>query len=179
MTATVSLQELAQRYALWPRIETAVTQQQVEQPVSFLQQVGRVPVQASRATRRLGCYVSIAGEPRCIRLQFSQESTALHQTLLHEVAHLCDHLENFNGQIYRGAHRRGWQSWALALGISTERCGTSVVVEQLYRQRLKPVAVCQGCGFVLYRQRRLARNRTYCHRECGHRLIPVSSVPIS
>ena len=164
---------LAQRHGLWSRICEAVQQQNVTNSAHILDQVARLTVKNSRATCALGCYVSRQSQPWCIRLQFDQEPEQLQHTLLHEVAHLLDHLVNFSGKSYRGAHRSGWQAWAIALGISTCRTGHSEVVAQQYRKRQKLVAVCSGCGEQIYRLRRLDRNRNYIHTDCGSLLRPI------
>ncbi|MEA3465849.1 MAG: hypothetical protein U9R29_07585 [Thermodesulfobacteriota bacterium] len=164
---------LAQQQGLWSHICDAVRQQNVNNYAHILDQVARLPVKRSRATRILGCYVSRQSQPWCVRLQFDQEPEQLRQTLLHEIAHVLDHLVNFSGQPYRGAHCSGWQVWATALGISTCRTGHSEVVARQYRQRQKLVAVCSGCGESIYRLRRLDRNRSYIHASCGSLLRPI------
>lgn len=158
---------LAQQQGLWSRICAAVKQQNITNSTQVLDQVASLPVKSSRATRTLGCYVSRHGQPWCIRLQFDQEPEQLQLTLLHEVAHLLDHLVNFSGQPYRGAHRSGWQVWAIALGVSTCKTGHSEVLARQYYQRQKLVAVCSDCGEQIYRLRRLNRKRSYIHSGCG------------
>lgn len=170
MSNSVRLYDLAQQCEVWSQIESAVMLLVADERAAFLRQLEDVSVRRSRATRSLGCYVSVAGAPQCIRLQFRQEPERLVETLLHEVAHLCDHLQNFSGLSYRGAHRSGWQQWAQALGITVKRTGKSEAVDELYRQRLKAVAVCSGCGETIYRLRRLPANKCYHHRRCGHLL---------
>ena len=127
--------DLAQQFCVWKRIQSAVTLLVSQERLAFMQQLEAVPVYRSRATRSLGCYVSVAGQPRCIRLQFKQEYSCLQETFLHEVAHLCDHLQNFSSLSYRGAHRRGWQQWATALEIPVKRSGVSEASDALYKER--------------------------------------------
>ncbi|MDA3904103.1 MAG: hypothetical protein PF441_11730, partial [Desulfuromusa sp.] len=104
-------------------------------------------------------------------LQFAQEPGNLQHTFLHEVAHACDHLSRKHGhQPYRRAHGSSWKVWAKALGISTQCCGESEAVRALHQQRLKLVAVCQKCGIEFHRVRRLNRNRTYTHNQCGGKI---------
>lgn len=133
----------------------------------LLEQLAVLPVKRSRATRRLGCYVSQNGLPVCIRLQFAQEPANLVETLLHEIAHVCDHLSNQPARQYRRAHGPGWQAWAIALGTSPRSCGNSEALNQLHQKRLKLVAICQNCGAEFRRVRRLNRRRKYFHTECG------------
>ncbi|HKI51459.1 MAG TPA: SprT-like domain-containing protein [Geothermobacteraceae bacterium] len=135
--------------------------------------VMKLPVRSSRALRSLGSYISKGGRPVCIRLQFRQERELLAETLLHEIAHLCDHLSNQHGRPYRQAHGPGWQSWAEAFGISARRTGKSQVLCEIHEQRLKLVAVCLGCGLEVRRLRRLNRGTRYIHPGCGGRLQPV------
>ncbi len=156
---------------LWCRIEEAVKQRLEEKVVdALLRRLAVVPIKSSRATRTLGIYVFTAEEPVCIRLQFAQSTESLQQTFLHEVAHVCDHLSHQPKKDQRRGHGRNWQAWAVALGTLPVRCGESAELAQLHRTRLKPVAVCQKCGFVLRRIRRLNRRGDYIHSPCGGRL---------
>lgn len=157
----------------WTRICDVVKQQQARQSESLLRQIAQVPIKRSRSATTLGCYVSRNGIPQCIRLQFDQESDLFVDTLLHEVAHLIDHLVSYAGEPYRGAHRSGWQFWAVALGISPSRTGQSKRLAKSYQQRTKLIAVCSGCGEQFFRIRRLNRHRTYVHKHCGSPLKPV------
>ncbi|EAT16425.1 SprT-like domain-containing protein [Desulfuromonas acetoxidans] len=168
----MTLYDFASRHDLWHHVEQAVVGL-VSDTEAFLSRIQSVPIKASSATRSLGCYYSRGGEPHCIRLQFAQESDALHQTFLHEVAHLCDHLMAFQGKAYRGGHGKSWQEWARALQVSAQRCGHSPAVAKLHQQRLKVVAVCERCQEPIYRLRRLPARRQYRHARCGGRLRPV------
>jgi predicted SprT family Zn-dependent metalloprotease len=158
---------------LWTRIREKIEELAGEQASGILAQLAPLPIKSSRATRSLGCYVSQAGAPVCIRLQFVQEPDNLRQTLLHEIAHVCDHLSRQAGQRYRQAHGPNWQHWARALGAKPERLGGSENLQRLYQQRLKLVAICQRCGAELHRPRRLNRRRRYLHVNCGGRLKSV------
>ena len=140
----MTLYDFASRHELWHHVEQAVVAL-VADAEAFLNRISAVPIKASSATRSLGCYYSRGAEPRCIRLQFAQESDALQQTFLHEVAHLCDHLLTFQGNVYRGGHGKTWQAWARALHVSAQRCGHSPAVAKLHQKRLKVVAVCERC----------------------------------
>jgi len=133
----------------------------------------QLPVRPSHALRSLGAYVTRGGQPYGIRLQFAQSPDQQRETLLHELAHACDHLTNQPGQRYRRAHGPGWQAWAVALGIDPQRTGHSPELESLHRQRLKVVAVCQRCGAEIRRIRRLSARRRYLHPECGGRVLPL------
>jgi len=132
-----------------------------------------LPVRPSYALRSLGSYVTRAGEPCCIRLQFRQSAEQQRETLLHELAHACDHLVNQPGQSYRRAHGPEWKTWAIALGIDPQRTGHCPELERLQRQRLKPVAFCQRCGIEIQRLRRLPAKRIYIHPGCGGRIVPL------
>ncbi|NOY13666.1 MAG: hypothetical protein GXP51_08300 [Deltaproteobacteria bacterium] len=166
--------ELAHELNLWRQITAAVnTALPAAESDKLLLRLAELPIRSSRATRSLGAYVSKAGEPVCIRLQFAQEPGHLQETFLHELAHLCDHLCNRPGKRYHRAHGPDWRSWAERLGAAPQRCGQSDALEKLYRQRLKLVAVCQNCGTEFRRTRRLNRRRKYYHRDCGGRLRPV------
>jgi len=170
----MTVKQLALRDELWPQISAAI-EGALPEPAArkLLCQIAELPIQPSRATRTLGAYVSKAGRPVCIRLQFAQESDSLRNTFLHELAHLCDHLCNQSGQRYRRAHGPDWQQWAKLLGTEPKRCGRSAALETLYQQRLKLVAVCQQCGSEFHRTRRLNSRRNYVHSKCGGRLRPV------
>ncbi len=169
------VKQIAAEYQLWQQIETAVNGILTGKTASvLLEKIGQIPIQKSRATRRLGAYVSLGKEPICIRLQFAQEPENLKQTFLHEVAHACDHLSRKSGrQSHRRAHGSSWKAWAKELGISPQCCGESEAVRQLHQQRLKLVAVCQKCGAEFHRVRRLNRNRTYTHNRCGGKIQPT------
>lgn len=167
----MTVKQFALRDQLWLQIVTAVAGFLPEPAAGqLLRQIAELPVRPSRATRSLGGYVSKAGLPVSIRLQFAQEADSLRDTFLHELAHLCDHLCNQPGKAYRRAHGPHWQQWAQRLGIEPKRCGRSAALERLYQQRLKPVAICQSCGTEFQRTRRLSRRRNYFHSHCGGRL---------
>jgi len=142
---------------------------------ALMTEVMKLPVRSSRALRSLGSYVSRGGEPVCIRLQFRQERDLLAETLLHEVAHLCDHLSNQRGRRYRQAHGHGWQAWAEAFDIRARRTGKSQVLCDIHEQRLKLVAICLECGLEVRRLRRLNHGTRYIHPGCGGRLQPVDA----
>lgn len=171
----MTVKQHADELGLWPHIELAVKGMISQYSRSvLLEKVANIPIHKSRATRRLGAYVSRGREPVCIRLQFAQEADNLKQTFLHEVAHACDHLSRKGWhKSYRRAHGPSWKGWARALGISTQCCGESEAVRNLHQQRLKLVAVCQRCGAEFHRVRRLNRNRTYTHQQCGGRIKTV------
>ncbi len=161
---------LAEQLLLWSRITSVVTGSADER---LLERIARVPVKKSRATRSLGAYISRGAEPVCIRLQFAQEQDQLKDTLLHEIAHACDHLSQLPGRPYRRAHGPSWRNWAAALGVAPERCGQSEQLAKLHRQRLKLVGICQTCGTEFRRVRRLNRRRRYTHPSCGGLVIPI------
>ena len=166
--------DLACKLNLWTQITTAIDAAlSAAEAGELLSRLAELPVRPSRAVRSLGTYVSRAGAPVCIRLQFAQELVSLRETFLHELAHLCDHLCNQPGKRYRRAHGPHWQQWAKLLGATPQRCGSSAALEKLYRQRLKLVAVCLQCGTEFRRTRRLNRRRKYFHSDCGGRLRPV------
>jgi predicted SprT family Zn-dependent metalloprotease len=164
------IKSLAEQLDLWPQIAAALDRSGHK---NLLPIIAALPVRKSSATRSLGAYVSKAGQPLCIRLQFAQEEEQLRDTLLHEIAHACDHLSHQPGKAYRRAHGPGWRAWALALGTSDQRRGHSAAVAQLHKERLKLVAICQNCGAEFKRVRRLNRRRKYLHPACGGRIIPV------
>jgi len=169
----MTVEMLARELGLWDALKINIRTQAGEGAEALLKQLSGLPVRPSRATRSLGSYLSRDGVPVCIRLQFAQEPDNLRQTLLHEIAHVCDHLSRQPGRRYRQAHGKSWQQWARALGTSVERLGSSEALQHLYRQRVKLVAVCQRCGAELHRTRRLNRRHSYLHVNCGGRLRPL------
>ncbi len=171
----MTVKQIAVEFNLWQQIGVAVNGILPESPASvLLEKIAKIPIKRSSATRRLGAYVSLGGEPVCIRLQFAQEPENLKHTFLHEVAHACDHLNRKEvHQSYRLAHGSSWKKWARALGGSTDCRGESSAVRALHQERLKLVAVCQKCGIEFHRVRRLSRNRTYIHNQCGGELRQV------
>lgn len=167
----MTVKSLASELSLWSRIEAAVaTRLSARRAKKLLRQLADIPVQRSRAVRRLGSYVSQSGRPVCIRLQFAQEPETLSETFLHEVAHACDHLSQPFGWRPSQAHGPKWQKWAGVLGITPSASGRSAELDKLYAERLKVVAVCQRCGAELRRLRRLNPQRNYVHRTCGGHL---------
>ncbi|MBW2185451.1 MAG: hypothetical protein JRG71_03305 [Deltaproteobacteria bacterium] len=169
----LTVETWSRQFDVWSRVCEVIRREQTVASDTLLIQIAKVPVARSRSTTTLGCYVSRNDTPCCIRLQFDQEPELLVHTFLHEVAHLIDHLVSFSGRPYRGAHRSGWTFWAIALGISPCRTVKSEYLAQQHQQRKKLVAVCSGCGESFYRIRRLNRNRTYLHKQCGSPLKPV------
>ena len=172
----MTVKQIADEFSLWQQIKTAVENKLVDASIEvFLEKIARIPIKKSHATRRLGAYVSMGGEPICIRLQFAQESENLKQTFLHEVAHACDHLSHKDDrQSYRRAHGSSWKRWATELGVPPRCCGESLAVRKLHQQRLKLVAICQKCGAEFHRVRHLNGNRTYTHNRCGGKIQPTN-----
>ena len=167
----MTVKSLATELSLWGQIVDALESRLPAADADrLLAQISGIPIRRSRAVRSLGAYVSKSQFPVCIRLQFMQEPQELRDTLLHEVAHACDHLSCQPGRIYRRAHGPSWRSWAEGFGIKPERCGHSAKLKQLHAERLKVVAVCRRCGTELRRLRRLNRKRKYIHSRCGGRL---------
>ena len=169
-----TVRSLADQLNVWAQINGAACQiLGVKEGAILLDGIAHLPVRRSRATRTLGSYASRAGKAWCIRLQFALEPDLLKETFLHELAHACDHLTNQPDQNYRRAHGTGWKGWAAALGIEGRVRGQSEILSRLYRQKLKPVAVCRRCGAEFHRVRRLNRRRKYIHQVCGGQLDPL------
>jgi hypothetical protein len=140
----------------------------------ILRVLAPLPVKASRATGLLGSYAHRGGQPLCIRLQPVQERPLLRTTLLHELAHACEHLQAPDPRRHRCSHGQDWCTWARAFGIEPSCSGRSSALSSLRRERLKPVAVCERCGCVFHRLRRLPARRAWVHPECGNgRVVPV------
>jgi len=168
----MTVKQLATEFNLWQKIESTVAELLSRRTVAgFLAEIALIPIKKSRATRRLGVYVSMGKKPVCIRLQFAQEPDNLRQTFLHEVAHACDHLSRKGRRKeYRQAHGESWKMWARALGVSISTSGKSDAVRQLHQQRLKLIGVCEKCGVEFHRVRRLSRTRNYTHEQCGGKI---------
>jgi len=140
----------------------------------ILHVLGSLPVKPSRATGLLGSYAHCGARPLCIRLQPLQERPLLRTTLLHELAHACEHLLAPDPHRHRCTHGPAWRAWALAFGIDPSPRGRSPALSRLRRERLKPVAFCERCGCVFHRLRRLPARRAWVHPECGNgRVVPV------
>lgn len=141
---------------------------------ALMERVGHLPVKASHAVGSLGSYVHRGGEPLCIRLQPRQEPELMRTTLLHELAHACEHLTSPQPHRHRCSHGSSWKRWALAFDIAPQRSGRSSALNNLRQERLKPVAVCERCGCVFQRLRRLPARRSWVHPECGNgRVVPL------
>ena len=171
----MTVEQIATEFNLWQTIENSVAELLPRRAVAgFLAEIALIPIQKSRATRRLGVYVSMGKKPVCIRLQFAQEPDNLRQTFLHEVAHACDHLSRKGRRKeYRQAHGESWKMWARALGVSISTSGKSDAVRQLHQQRLKLIGVCEKCGVEFHRVRRLSRTRNYTHEQCGGKICQL------
>ena len=166
---------LAVKLEVWERVATGVRQRLADDAaIKLLDRLGNLPVRATRAVGLLGAYLHRGAEPIGIRLQPRQESALLAMTLLHELAHACDHLTAANPLRHRCKHGPSWQLWTTAFAIDPVRTGHSPALAQLRRDRLKPVAVCERCGCVFRRLRRLSRRRSWVHPECGNgRVVPL------
>jgi len=141
----------------------------------LIDQLGSLPVRSSHAVGLLGSYAHRGGEPVAIRLQLAQETGLLKVTLLHELAHACEHLTAANPKRHRCTHGPRWQQWAKAFGIAPERTARSAALGALRAARLKPVAVCEKCGCVFHRLRRLPRRQQWLHPQCGNGKIRALS----
>ena len=145
-----------------------------EAALALIDRLAALPVRPSHAVGLLGSYVHRGAEPLCIRLQLRQEPALLRSTLLHELAHACEHLTANRPGRHRCTHGPAWKSWAGAFGIVPARTAHSPALRELRRERLKPVAVCERCGCVFHRLRRLPARRSWVHPECGNgRVVPV------
>ncbi len=173
----MTLKSVACALGIWTRLERDVFMQFVQydfstqKSVELLDALAAIPIQASRATTRLGSYVAHGRRPLCIRLQFAQSETELRETLLHEVAHACDHLTQSvlrrMCRRKRFAHGPSWRAWAVALGVEPSCRGASDAVRALHQSRIKVVAMCTRCGEEIRRVRRLPRGARYLHLRCG------------
>lgn len=146
----------------------------------LITRIGNLPVRDSRAVGLLGSYQHRGSEPLAIRLQSRQERTQLGITLLHELAHACDHLTAVAPYRHRCTHGRGWRSWAQAFAIAPVAASRSPALAALRQARLKPVAVCERCGTVFHRVRRLPARRRWLHPQCGNgRVLPLADSPVT
>ena len=170
-----SVRSVAIELEVWERVVAGVRQRLAgDTAIGLLTRLGHLPVRATHAVGLLGAYLHRGAEPVGIRLQPRQEAALLAMTLLHEVAHACDHLTAANPLRHRCTHGPSWQLWATAFAIEPVRTGHSPALAQLRRSRLKPVAVCERCGCVFRRLRRLSRRRSWVHPECGNgRVVPL------
>ncbi|MBW6509955.1 MAG: hypothetical protein K0A94_10490, partial [Desulfuromonadales bacterium] len=79
----MNVSELAVKLDLWQQIVAGVESCCAVAAVKhLLDRLVLIPVESSRASRRLGSYVFRGSEPVCIRLQFAQEPENLRQTFL-------------------------------------------------------------------------------------------------
>ncbi|MCM2265332.1 MAG: SprT-like domain-containing protein [Desulfuromonadales bacterium] len=171
-----SVRSIAVELGVWEAFSAGVANcLDLVQAVALLERVGNLPVKTSHAVGLLGSYVHRGGEPLCIRLQPRQEPELLRTTLLHELAHACEHLTAPQPHRHRCSHGPSWRAWALAFGIAPQRSGKSFALNNLRQERLKPVAVCERCGCVFQRLRRLPARRNWVHPECGNgRVVSLS-----
>ncbi len=167
----MTVKDVAKQFGLWEQLVRIIAREANRE--GLVELIGCLPVRRSSASTRLGSYLSRGAKAVSIRLQFSQEQDLLAETLLHEIAHACDHQDNQTGKNYRGAHGAGWQAWMKAFGLAPRCRGRSEELRRIYRQRLKVVAVCNRCGLEIHRLRRLNSRRRYLHADCGGALLSV------
>ncbi len=166
---TRSVAEVAGELGVWELFSDAVARRlNPARAFALIERLGALPVRRSHAVGLLGSYVHRAGEPLAIRLQTAQEPALLRTTLLHELAHACEHLTAANPGRHRCTHGPDWRQWAEAFGIAPLRTARSAALGALRTARLKPVAVCEKCGCVFHRLRRLPRRRQWLHPQCGN-----------
>lgn len=164
-----SVAEVAGELGVWEIFTHGVAQRLQPAPaLRLIERLGALPVRRSHAVGLLGSYAHRGGEPIAIRLQTGQEPELLKATLLHELAHACEHLTSPNPNRHRCTHGAGWRQWAEAFAIAPERTAPSAALGALRAARLKPVAVCEKCGCVFHRLRRLPRRRQWLHPQCGN-----------
>jgi hypothetical protein len=176
MNTPSTVRTIAAELDVWTLVEQAVSGR-VDSPKAeaLLGALATLPVKTSRATGLLGSYAHRGGQALCIRLQPRQERELMRTTLLHELAHACEHLLAPDPHRHRCSHGPAWRAWALAFGIPPSRSSRSRALEDLRQQRLKPVAVCARCGCVFHRLRRLPQRRQWVHPECGNgRIVPLT-----
>ena len=168
---------VAEDIGIWGKFIRGVASLLEEQAArELIDRLATLPVRSSHAVGLLGSYAHRSAEPLCIRLQPHQEPALLRSTLLHELAHACDHLTAPNPHRHRCRHGAAWKKWAQAFDISPTRAGHSPALRQLREERLKPVAVCERCGCIFHRLRRLPARRHWVHPECGNgRVVPWSA----
>lgn len=163
-----TVRALAEQLQVWSRFEAGVSSRLgTAEGAALLEQLASLPVRPSRSVRMLGAYIYRGDTPVAIRIQFAQEEVVMAETLLHELAHACNHLHPPAGRTARQTHGASWQGWARAFGIAPSRKGCSEAIDQLYASRLKVVAVCKKCGAEFRRLRKMAAGRSYIHPGCG------------
>lgn len=179
--AASTVRKVADTLGVWDAFVQGVTLRLAgDEAQTVVDRLGALPVKTSRATGLLGSYAHCGSEPLCIRLQPRQEPDLLRTTLLHELAHACEHLTSPQPQRHRCGHGPSWQAWARAFGIAPQRRGRSATLSALRQERLKPVAVCERCGCVFHRLRRLSARRLWVHPECGNgRVVPIPAEGMS
>lgn len=170
-----TVRPMALELGVWEAfVEGVVRRLGATDAAGLIERLGSLPVKPSRATGLLGSYAHRGGEPLSIRLQLRQEPELLRTTLLHELAHACEHLTSRSPDRHRCGHGESWRAWAIVFGIAPQRRGQSETLNTLRRERLKPVAVCERCGCVFRRLRRLPARRSWVHPECGNgRVVPI------
>jgi len=170
-----NVEYLAKELEVWECFVRGVDSRIVgEEGRILVSRLGTLPVRPSHAVGLLGSYLHRGPEPLAIRLQPYQETTQLGITLLHELAHACDHLTAVDPGRHRCTHGPNWRLWARTFAIDPVVVGHSPALSELRRSRLKPVAVCERCGTVFHRLRRLAARRRWTHPQCGNgRIVPL------
>jgi len=170
--STATVRVVAEKLEVWDRFVSGVLARLGRQGgTELIERLTALPVRPSRAVRSLGSYVSRGREAVCIRLQYQQELENLRETLLHELAHACDHLTRREAANYRRAHDKRWKTWARSLGVDPRGTGRSEILHEMREGRMKVVAVCQNCGFEFRRLRRFSigrRRRHMVHPACGN-----------
>jgi hypothetical protein len=175
MTAQPTVRSVAMQLGVWETfVQGVASRMRGARAAELVGLLSELPVKASRASGLLGSYAHRGARPLCIRLQPLLEEPLRQTTLLHELAHACEHLQAPDPRRHRCGHGPAWRDWAETFGIAPSRSGQSPALAELRRLRLKPVAVCVRCGVVFHRLRRLPRRRNWVHPECGNgRIVPL------
>jgi predicted SprT family Zn-dependent metalloprotease len=88
----------------------------------------------------------------------------IHETFIHELAHL------FNRTVT--GHGRDWRIWCRRLGIEPEE--KHHITHMLgSRRELKIVGLCERCDQTFEGRKALNKNSNYTHTDCGGKIIKV------
>lgn len=91
-----------------------------------------------------------------------RDEAQMRDTLVHEYAHLLAYVRNGKSAIGHGCH---WQRAMRDLGAEPKVRHSYPVLRNSTRQQVG--YLCQKCGAILVRSKRLPRKRRYIHTDCG------------
>ena len=142
--------------SLWSFIKTAVTNVYIDsgadpEEIPFdsdliSHMLGKIKLRGTKATSFLGQW---HGGDHVIKVSDALTDEGWKDTLLHEIAHAM-----LQYMLRCDDHGPNWKAAARELGASPKATGSDEGFLKHVKSKMKPVAECKKCGYILHRQRR-------------------------